>query len=134
MCLNSDWTPQVCWSPMGLQMHVGLRWGMSVFDGACRSPMEQVGLRWKMSVSDEACRSPMKHVEVSVQQCHKIGFFRTTEMCNAYKSYLSYPYIFSTWSCKPFIFQPKKNAKSNSLSLKHQRFTLSSSKYLGIKK
>ena len=82
MWLNSDWTPQVCRSSMGLNRHVGLRWGMSVFDGACRSSMGHVGLRWGMSVfdgacqsplghaglrwvSDQACRSPIKHVEVS---------------------------------------------------------------------
>ena len=32
----SDGSPQACRISMG---HVGLRWGMSVFDGACRSLM-----------------------------------------------------------------------------------------------
>ena len=70
MCLNSDWTPQACWSQW-------VSTGMSVSDGTCNCPMEFVGLRWVfnqacrslmgMSVSDEACqglqrsmsRSPM---------------------------------------------------------------------------
>ena len=47
MCLNSDWTPQSCWSPMGLHRHVSLRWGMWVLEGVCRSP---TGLSW---VSDD---------------------------------------------------------------------------------
>ena len=42
MCLNSDWTPQAWWSPMGLHRHVGLRWGMSVSDGAYWSQMKHV--------------------------------------------------------------------------------------------
>ena len=45
MCLNSDWTPQACWSPMGLHRHVGLRWGLLVSDGVCQSPMGHVGHR-----------------------------------------------------------------------------------------
>ena len=71
MCLNSDWTLQACWSPMGLHRHVGFQWGMSVSDGSPKShvgvrrgrsvsngsPIRHVGLRW-------ACRSPMKRVEV----------------------------------------------------------------------
>ena len=32
MCFNSDWTLQACRSPMGLNRHVSLRWGMSVSD------------------------------------------------------------------------------------------------------
>ena len=69
MCLNSDWTPQACWSLMSLHRHFRLQWGMLVSDGACLSPM---GLRSGMSVSDSgmsvsdgACRSPVKHFEVS---------------------------------------------------------------------
>ena len=53
MCLNSDWTPQACWSPMGLHRHFGLRW---VSDQACRSPMGRVGLGRSMS------RSPIRHI------------------------------------------------------------------------
>ena len=40
MYLNSVWTPQVCWSPMGIHtrgstmVHIGLQWGKSVSDGA----------------------------------------------------------------------------------------------------
>ena len=43
-------SPEACWSPMG---HVGLRSGMLVSDGTCRSLNGHVGLRW---VSD---RSPI---------------------------------------------------------------------------
>ena len=32
MCFNSDWTPQACWSFMGLHRNVILRKGMSVSD------------------------------------------------------------------------------------------------------
>ena len=49
---NSDWTPLVWRSPMGLHRHVGHRWGISVSDGTWWSPMGHVGLRWDMSVSD----------------------------------------------------------------------------------
>ena len=57
--LDSDWTPQACWSSMGLHKHDDLRWGMSVSDGVCRSPMECVGFQWSMSISNE---SPIRHV------------------------------------------------------------------------
>ena len=50
MCLNSDWAPQACQSPVGLQ------WGMSISD---RSSIRHVGLRW---VSD---RSPTGLRQVS---------------------------------------------------------------------
>ena len=64
MCLNSDWTPKACRSPMGLHRHVSLQLSMSIYDQACRSPMKHVevsdkacrDLRW---VSDLACRSPL---------------------------------------------------------------------------
>ena len=59
MCLNSDRTPQACWSPMVIHRHFGFQWEMSVSDGTCRSQMGHVCLRWGTSVSD---RSPMGHV------------------------------------------------------------------------
>ena len=48
--------------PIRHRRHVGLKWGMSVFNG---SPIRHVGLRLGMSVSGWACQSPMKHIDVS---------------------------------------------------------------------
>ena len=65
-CLIKDPPKTAClirvlsyWSPMGFYRHFGLRWDMSVSDGACRSPLGPVDLRWGMSVSDE---SPIRYV------------------------------------------------------------------------
>ena len=88
MRLNYDWTPQACWSPMGLHWHVSLWWGMlvsenyvglrsdmSVSDGACPSLM---GLRSGMSVSDESCRYLWW---VSDQACRHVGMSVSHEAC-----------------------------------------------------
>ena len=48
-------------------------WGMSVFDGACQSPMGHVGLQWGISVSDEACWSLMGHVGLKWGMCVSDG-------------------------------------------------------------
>ena len=52
MGMNSDWTPQTSWSPMGLHRHVGFQWGMLVSNGACWSPMGHVGLQCGISVTE----------------------------------------------------------------------------------
>ena len=44
MRLNSDWTPQVCWPPIGIYRHVSLQWRMLVSDGACLFSMGHVSL------------------------------------------------------------------------------------------
>ena len=55
MCLISEWTPQAYRSPMGVHRHVGLRWGISVSDQVCQSPMKHV------EISDG---SPIRHIGV----------------------------------------------------------------------
>ena len=58
--------------------------------------------------------------EKELSLCHKLWFYN--------------PYIFSTQSCKPLIFQTINSVRSINLSLKYQRFTPSGCKDIRIGK
>ena len=60
--------------------------------------------------------------------------FDTKELSFCHKLWFSNSYNLATHSLRPLIFQTINSLRSNSLSLKYQRFTPSGCKDIGVRK